>query len=122
MSNNLKQALNGSAGKSVSDVSPDQLEDLAVALQAHAKKLRAGSVTEKEHHKLVATFAAVENALYTPLDDIYCHFRKISEIVAVGLLLRWYVFRHIPPDGTVSYDELASKVEAEPNIIRERLQ
>ena len=71
--------------------------------------------------KQLAALAASAEALMitakTPTDRIMDTLVNIASITAMRLFIDWKVFENIPLNRTISYTELAGKVEAEPSII-----
>lgn len=42
---------------------------------------------------------------------------NVAQIPAMSLLAQWGAFQHIPTEGSISYEELAERLDADTNLI-----
>lgn len=106
-----------------SDVA-DKLEALVSQLGGVIPQLREGSLSlasnAGERMKLLRASRAIMDAIKQPQDDLMESLPKWSEAVAIRLFLKWKVFEIIPKAGSISYHELASKLDADVALISKK--
>lgn len=100
----------------------DTLDNLSKTLAEASKSLRDGSspslltsVTRKAEvaGALKDTIEAIQN----PQDAFLDQMVLVSRLVALRIFVKWKVFDAIPATGSITYAELAAKVDAGEEIV-----
>jgi hypothetical protein len=99
----------------------DKLEALTTQLAGFITGLRDGSLSlassPSERMTLIRASRGIIEAIKQPQDDIMESLPKWPEAVVIRLFLQWKAFEIIPKDGSIPYEELASKLDADVALI-----
>ncbi|OAA57124.1 O-methyltransferase, family 2 [Niveomyces insectorum RCEF 264] len=99
----------------------DKLGSLAAELAEASNAVRAGKLSLQtdvaQKLKLIGTTKATLDALQTSQDLFMDNMVQFSRLVALRVFLKWKAFDAIPPTGSITYADLAAKVNADVEII-----
>lgn len=80
----------------------------------------AGSDLDKGRRRRIADAAnRLIAAVRDPGDEWFDATAQVAQLGANRLFWEWKAYDHIPPEGSISYADLAGKVDAEVSLISE---
>ncbi|KAL4770673.1 S-adenosyl-L-methionine-dependent methyltransferase [Aspergillus nidulans var. acristatus] len=98
-----------------------QLEDLSAqladAIEASPSHSAYGHSSRQSRHRVASIAKAIVNTVTLPEERWLDQSTTFCEILAIRLFMHWGVFDLIPAEGSVSYEELASHLNADPSLI-----
>lgn len=97
-----------------------RLNALAVQLSHSVHELQHPESDQRVHRtKLLGLTKQIADIVRDPAEDWVEWVSWWNMTGVVKLLREWDVFRHIPSEGSISYKDLAAKVQAEESLISE---
>ena len=103
-----------------------ELQKSAVELKAAIDEFVANpqadgaQIDQLRRRKIMDAASRVSGIVKDPADQWLDLLQAITLATANRLFSEWGVFDAIPPEGAISYSELAAKVNAEPGLISRR--
>lgn len=95
-----------------------RLESLATLATTVAKDFRNGtSPSQAQHDVLVDALQGALGAVYQPGNENQNLMADFARTGAMHLFYSWGAFDYIPPEGTISYTDLAAKLDADVALI-----
>ncbi|TPX08141.1 uncharacterized protein E0L32_010208 [Thyridium curvatum] len=98
-----------------------QMEVLAKQIADSVESLKRDNKSpeeEAQHRAVIAKSAhALAHLTKTPIEHLMDRFVIYTEDAALALFIQWKAFDVIPEEGTISYQELASKLDADVSLI-----
>lgn len=100
----------------------DKLDGLAATLREASKSVREGSPSSLQTNvskkaEVVGALKSAIEALQNPQDVFLDNMVLISRLVALRIFVKWKVFDAIPATGSITYADLAAKVNADTEIV-----
>ncbi|OHW97999.1 o-methyltransferase [Colletotrichum incanum] len=77
-----------------------------------------GNFNKAQRRRIIEAATKLINTVKDPADDWFDATAQFAELGAKRLFAEWKVYDHIPLEGSIPYDELAEKVDAEESLIR----
>lgn len=96
-------------------------DEVAAAVRAFMDERHApgGDVDKTQRRRVVDAANALIAAVKDPADEWFDATAEVARLGASRLFWEWKAYDAIPAEGSISYAELAGKVEAEEALIRE---
>lgn len=98
-----------------------QMEVLAKQIADSVESLKRDNKSpeeEAQHRAVIAKSAhALAHLTKTPIEHLMDRFVIYTEDAALALFIQWKAFDVIPEEGTISYQKLASKLDADVSLI-----
>ncbi|KAK7414433.1 hypothetical protein QQX98_006711 [Neonectria punicea] len=91
-----------------------QLTEIAVGFR---NKPESPNLSREEHGKLATTANDILKTVRKPQERLMESMIVMAELAALRLFIKWKVFEIIPVEGSISYGELAAKLDAEEPLI-----
>ncbi len=111
---------------SSSDQFAGQMDDLVAQLSAVSKMAESGSEFLASNPgariTILKTLGKISSTIRQPQDEIMELFPQIAQMPVIRLFIKWKVFQMIPTEGSISYGEIASKLDADVNLISRLLR
>lgn len=112
--------MSGDVGDQVRAEATAAADEVTAALQTFLKEPgTAGSDLDKgQRRRIVDAAQKMISAVKDPGDEWFDATAQVAQMGANRLFWEWKAYDHIPPEGSISYAELAKKVEADESLIR----
>lgn len=96
-------------------------DEVAAAVRAFLdeRHTSGGDVDKTQRRRIVDAANALIAAVKDPADEWFDATAEVARLGANRLFWEWKAYDAIPVEGSISYAELAGKVEAEEALIRE---
>lgn len=100
----------------------DKAKALAEQLSNVAKEIRndttLGFESDSEQRaKLIDAAKSIINAVNQPTDTFVDQSANICQLTASRLFIQWKAFEKIPQEGSISFKDLAAKLDADVSLI-----
>ncbi|KAK1449231.1 O-methyltransferase [Colletotrichum melonis] len=95
-------------------------EEVNAALQSFVTSPgpSGGDLDKGQRRRIIDAANKLINAVKDPGDEWFDATAQVAQLGANRLFWEWKVYDHIPSDGSISYGELAKKVDADVSLIR----
>ncbi|KAB2571908.1 O-methyltransferase hmp5 [Lasiodiplodia theobromae] len=90
--------------------------DLSQAIDSYTDS--SGPEGFAQRKKIVALAKGIIDDVQGPLEKPFDYCVSMAEMGALRVLMDWRALEHIPQDGSISYADLAAKVDAEEPLLR----
>ncbi|GKT51203.1 methyltransferase fsa4 [Colletotrichum spaethianum] len=77
-----------------------------------------GDFDKAQRRRIIEAATKLINAVKEPADEWFDTTLQVAQLGAKRLFAEWKVYDHIPLEGSISYGELAGRVDAEESLIR----
>ncbi|GME28674.1 O-methyltransferase [Neofusicoccum parvum] len=98
------------------------LESLAGDLTSAVRAYKAAPPSSTDavlNRRLVTQLAkSIITEIEEPGERPFDYVAQTAELATLRMLMEWRAIEHIPPTGSITYTELASKISADPSLIR----
>ncbi|KAK7433353.1 hypothetical protein QQZ08_000293 [Neonectria magnoliae] len=91
-----------------------EFTEIAVGFRSKPESI---TLSREEHGKLAATANDILKTVKQPQERLMESMIVMAQLAALRLFIKWKVFEIIPVDGSISYGDLAAKLNAEESLI-----
>ncbi|KPM39218.1 hypothetical protein AK830_g7341 [Neonectria ditissima] len=91
-----------------------QLTDIAAGVRKESETL---SLSREDHAKLTTTANDILNTVKQPQERLMESMIVMAQLAALRLFIKWKVFEMIPSSGSISYEKIATELNAEQTLI-----
>jgi len=99
----------------------DRLDALAAQLSDSAKRIRDGTISLDtniaERTKIIKAAKEVVDVAKEQQEQFVDLYMVLVPLTVIRIFIKWKVFENIPVSGTISYSDLAAKVDADRSLI-----